>query len=189
MILLELFWVFLLIGAFTFGGGYAMIAMIQQQVVSRGWMSTSQVIDFVAIAESTPGPIAVNMATFVGTQMGGFWGAVCATLGVVLPSFVVILIVARCYQAFRQSRWVQGMMSGLKPAVVGLIASAALSVAIAVFAPEGRNLQIFMMPSTWLWLAVGAAMLWLTLKVKKMHPILIICVCAVVGILAGYLGI
>ena len=104
MIFLELFWVFFLIGAFTFGGGYAMIAMIQQQVVSRGWMETAQIIDFIAIAESTPGPIAVNMATFVGSQMGGVWGAVCATLGIVLPSFVVILIVARCFRAFCASK-------------------------------------------------------------------------------------
>lgn len=189
MILLELFWVFFLIGAFTFGGGYAMIAMIQQQVVSRGWMSTSQIIDFVAIAESTPGPIAVNMATFVGTQMGGFWGAVFATLGVVLPSFVVILIVARCYQAFRRSRLVQGVMSGLKSAVVGLIGGAAVSVAMAIFAPAGLNLQIFTTPATWFWLAVGAAMLVLAFKVKKIHPVVLICICALIGIAAGYLGI
>ena len=189
MIFLELFWVFFLIGAFTFGGGYAMIAMIQQQVVSRGWMQTQQLIDFVAIAESTPGPIAVNMATFVGTRMGGFWGALCATTGVVLPSFIVILIVARCYQAFRKSKWVQGVMSGLKPAVVGLIASAAVSVALAVFAPAGISLQILRTPSTWFWLAVGAGVLLLTCKYKKMHPVVIVCICGVIGIAAGYLGV
>ena len=189
MILLELFWVFFLIGAFTFGGGYAMIAVIQQQVEARGWMQTQQLIDFIAIAESTPGPIAVNMATFVGTQVGGFWGAVCATLGVVLPSFVVILIVARCYQAFRRSKWVQGVMSGLKPAVVGLIGGALVSVAAAVFAPMGWSWQIFADLSTWFWLAVGALMLLLAFKVKKIHPVAIICLCAVIGIAAGYLGI
>lgn len=182
MIFLELFWVFLLIGAFTFGGGYAMVAMIQQQVVSRGWMTTSQVIDFVAIAESTPGPIAVNMATFVGTQMGGFWGAVCATLGVVLPSFIVILIVARCYRAFQQSKWVRGVMSGLKPAVVGLIASAAATTGAAVFAGKGQT-------AAWFWWAVLAVMLAVALKWKKLHPIVIICICAAIGMIAGYLGI
>ena len=189
MILLELFWVFFLVGAFTFGGGYAMIAMIQQQVVQRGWMQTQQVIDFVAVAESTPGPIAVNMATFVGTRMGGFWGALCATAGVVLPSFIVILIVARCYQAFRRSKWVKGLMSGLKPAVVGLIVSAAVSVALAVFAPTGIDLQVLWNPSTWFWLIVGVAMLLLTFKYKKMHPVVIVCICAVIGIAAGFLGI
>lgn len=188
MILLELFWVFFLIGAFTFGGGYAMVAMVQQQVVSRGWMDAAGVIDFVAIAESTPGPIAVNMATFVGAQMGGFWGAVCATLGVILPSFVVILIVARCFRAFCSSKWVQGIMSGLKPAVVGLIGSAAVTVALAVFAPSGVSLKLFGDISTWLWLAVGAGMLTLTFRFKKLHPIIIICIGAAIGIAAGYLG-
>ena len=189
MILLELFYVFFLIGAFTFGGGYAMIAMVQQQVVSRGWMDAESVIDFVAIAESTPGPIAVNMATFVGAEMGGFFGAVCATLGVVLPSFIVILIVARCYQAFRRSKWVQGVMDGLKPAVVGLIGSAVVTVALAVFAPGGLSFGIFSQFSTWFWLAVFAIMLWLSIKFKKLHPIALIGICALIGIITGYFGI
>lgn len=189
MILLELFWVFFLIGAFTFGGGYAMIAMVQQQVVSRGWMEAERVIDFVAIAESTPGPIAVNMATFVGAELGGFWGAACATFGVVLPSFVVILLVARCYQAFRKSKWVQEVMSGLKPAVVGLIGSAAVTVALAVLAPGGVGFGIFAQPSTWFWLAISGGMLIVSLKWEKTHPITIICICALLGIAAGFLGL
>jgi len=189
MILLELFWVFFLIGAFTFGGGYAMIAMVQQQVVSRGWMDAESVIDFVAIAESTPGPIAVNMATFVGAEMGGFVGALCATLGVVLPSFVVILVVARYYQAFRRSKWVQGVMSGLKPTVVGLIGSAALTVALAVFAPDGLSFGIFSQFSTWFWLAVFGVLFAVSCKWKKLHPIVLICISAAVGIAAGFLGL
>ena len=189
MIFLELFWVFFLIGAFTFGGGYAMVAMVQQQVVSRGWMDAQSVIDFVAIAESTPGPIAVNMATFVGAERGGIAGALCATVGVVLPSFIVILVVARCYQAFRRSKWVQGVMSGLKPAVVGLIGSAVVSVAVAVFAPNGINFGILKDVSTWFWLAVSAGILTVSLKWKKLHPIVIVCVCAMIGIGAGFFGI
>ena len=186
MIFLELFYVFFLIGAFTFGGGYAMIAMIQQQVEARGWMNTEELIDFVAIAESTPGPIAVNMATFVGTQMGGIFGAVCATLGVVLPSFIVILIVARCYQAFCKSKWVQAVMSGLKPAVVGLIGAALLTVAGSVFFPQGSALAVREML---LWAAVAVAVFLLSRRYKKLHPIVIICICAVIGIAAGYLGL
>lgn len=182
MIYWELFRVFFLIGAFTFGGGYAMVAMVQQQVVSRGWMDAQSVIDFIAIAESTPGPIAVNMATFVGAEMGGVVGSVCATLGVVLPSFIVILVVARCYEAFRKSKWVQGAMSGLKPAVVGLIASAVASVGAAVFASKAES-------ATWFWWAVTAGMLVLSLRFKKLHPIVIICICAVIGVIAGYMGI
>ena len=181
MILLELFWVFFLIGAFTFGGGYAMVAMVQQQVVTRGWMDAESVIDFVAISESTPGPIAVNMATFVGSRMGGVPGAVCATVGVVLPSFLVILLVARCYTAFRQSKWVQGILSGLKPAVVGLIGSAILTVVVTVITPGPS--------ANWLWAVVVASMLAVTLKFKKLHPIVIICICAAIGIAAGYLGL
>ena len=181
MIYWELFQVFFLIGAFTFGGGYAMIAMVQQQVVNQGWMTAEALIDFIAIAESTPGPIAVNLATFVGAQMGGIPGALCATLGIVLPSFVVILLVARCYTAFRKSKWVQGIMSGLKPAVVGLIGSALVTVALAVFVPgEAAN---------WLWAAVVAVMFFVGIKKPKLHPIVIICICGAVGILAGYLGL
>ena len=182
MIFLELFWVFFLIGAFTFGGGYAMIAMIQQQVVSRGWMTTEALIDFIAIAESTPGPIAVNMATFVGAERGGVFGAVCATLGVVLPSFVVILVVARCFRAFCESKWVKGVMSGLNPAVVGLIASAAVTVGSAAFLGKGTQ-------ETLLWGAVAAVMLGVSIKCKKLHPIVIITLCALIGIAAGFLGL
>ena len=182
MIFLELFWVFFLIGAFTFGGGYAMIAMIQQQVTAHGWMQVEEVIDFVAIAESTPGPIAVNMATFVGARMGGILGAACATLGVVLPSFVVILLVARCFKAFCENKWVKGIMGGLKPAVVGLIATATATVGGAAFIGKGEI-------AFWFWWVVAAVMLTLSIKCKKLHPVVIICICALIGVIAGYLGL
>ena len=102
MICWELFYTFLMIGAFTFGGGYAMLPLIQEQVAARwGDVITHQsMIDFVAVSESTPGPFAINMATYVGSEMGGVFGAFCATLGVVLPSFVIILIVAKCDDKF-----------------------------------------------------------------------------------------
>ena len=93
MMLLQLFWTFLKIGAFTFGGGYAMIPMIQSEVLTHQWISAQQVVDFIAISESTPGPFAVNIATFVGMQTAGFWGAFASTLGVVLPSFLIILLI------------------------------------------------------------------------------------------------
>ena len=186
MIYWELFRVFFLIGAFTFGGGYAMIAMVQQQVVNQGWMTAEALIDFIAIAESTPGPIAVNLATFVGAQMGGVLGSVCATLGIVLPSFVVILIVARCFRAFCGSKWVQGVMSGLKPAVVGLIGSAVVTVALAVFRPNG---EMLLPQSAALWAVVVAVMFYFSQKWKKLHPIVIICICGAIGILTGYLGL
>ena len=117
MIYLELFYTFFMIGAFTFGGGYAMLPLIQEQVGLR-WsdvISQQSMIDFVAVSESTPGPFAINMATYVGSEMGGVFGAFCATLGVVLPSFIIILIVAKCYDKFKENRIVKGCMTGLKP--------------------------------------------------------------------------
>ena len=99
MIFLELFWTFFKLGALTFGGGYAMIPILTDEVLAHGWLTSEQILNFIAVAESTPGPIAINMATFIGASQGGlpgtiasFFGAFCATLGVVLPSFFVILL-------------------------------------------------------------------------------------------------
>ena len=189
MIYLELFYTFLMIGAFTFGGGYAMLPLIQSEVAAR-WghvISEQNMIDFVAVSESTPGPFAVNMATYVGSVMGGPFGSFCATMGVVLPSFVIILIVAKCYDKFRESRAVKGCMSGLKPAVVGLIANAVLTVFMTVFFPAGISLHVFTAPEFYIYAATFAVML--LLAFKKVHPILIICLSAVIGIVAGYLPI
>ena len=123
---LRLFLSMLKIGLFTFGGGYAMIALLENEFVEKKkYIGKEEFLDMVAIAESTPGPIAINSATFVGYRTCGVLGAACATLGVVLPSFIIILIVAKCYDRFRSSRIVTGCMSGLKPAVVGLIGGAA----------------------------------------------------------------
>ena len=187
MIYLELFWTFLTIGAFTFGGGYAMLPLIQEQVALR-WadvISSEAVINFIAVSESTPGPFAINMATYIGSQMGGVFGSFCATLGVVLPSFVIILIVAKCYDRFRKSHVVQGCMSGLKPAVVGLIANAVLGVMLTVFVPAGFTVEIFADLTFYLSAIIFVIMLLLALK--KVHPIVIICLSATLGIAIGYL--
>lgn len=189
MIYLELFWTFFTIGAFTFGGGYAMLPLIQEQVAAR-WgdvISDAAMANFIAVSESTPGPFAINMATYIGSRMGGFPGAVCATLGVVVPSFAVILIVARCYDRFRQSKLVKGCMSGLKPAVVGLIANAFLNVFQTVFFPAGYTLAVFATPAFYVFAGVFALML--LLAFKKVHPIIIICLSAAIGIAVGYMGI
>ena len=177
MIYLELFWTFFLIGAFTFGGGYAMLPLIQIEVVNKGWLSNEAVVNFVAVSESTPGPFAVNMATYVGSEMGGILGAACATLGVVLPSFVIILIVAGCYDRFKSSKLVKGAMSGLKPAVIGMIGTAVLSIGKTVFVQPG------MLVSAGLFAAMAV------LAFRKVHPIIIICISAALGVLAGILGI
>ena len=186
MILLELFWTFFKIGAFTFGGGYAMLPLIQSEVTAKGWIDPAALVDFIAVSESTPGPIAVNMATYIGSELGGIPGAACATLGVVLPSFVIILIVAKCFERFRKSRAVQGAMSGLKPAVVGLISAALLSFVAEVFIPAGWSMAVLKDPATYI--ALGLAGTVCVLAFKKVHPILLICISAAVGILVGYLG-
>ena len=195
MIYLELFLTFLMIGAFTFGGGYAMLPLIQEEVAAKGWIDAAALVDFVAVSESTPGPFAINMATYVGSVVGGetlgVWGSIlgafCATMGVVVPSFVVILIVAKCYDRFRQSRVVKGCMSGLKPAVVGLIGGAIVSVGATVFFPAGWAVSAFTELKTYLAMAICAVMA--VLSFKKVHPIIIICISAAVGIAAGYLGL
>jgi len=185
MILLELFWTFFKIGAFTFGGGYAMLALVQAEVAAHGWMSGEVLVDFIAVSESTPGPFAINMATYVGNIMAGIPGGICATLGVVLPSFIVILAVARCFEKFRKNRVVAGCMSGLKPAVIGMIASALISVGRTVFFPEGFSLEVLKGGAFYVSLAIFA--LCAVLAFRKKHPILIICLSAVLGVAAGYL--
>ena len=185
MILLELFWTFFKIGAFTFGGGYAMLPLIQDAVTEKGWVSTQALVDFVAVSESTPGPFAVNMATYVGAQLCGIPGAACATLGVVLPSFLIILIVARCYQRFQKSALVQGVMAGLKPAVVGMIATALLNVATTVFAPKGWSWALLSAPEFYASALIFGLCAFLAFR--KKHPILIICLSALLGIAAGFL--
>ena len=187
MIYLELFWTFLSIGAFTFGGGYAMLPLIQEQVAAR-WgdvISQEAMINFIAVSESTPGPFAINMATYIGSVMGGPLGSLCATLGVVAPSFVIILIVAKCYDKFRNSRIVKGCMSGLKPAVVGLIGNAVLGVLMTVFFPAGLRLAVFTDITFYIYAAIFAVML--VLAFKKVHPIIIICLSATLGVVVGYL--
>lgn len=192
---LELFLSFFMIGAVTFGGGYAMLPLIEEQVLSR-WnhiIDQSAIVDFIAVSESTPGPFAVNMATYVGSAVGGqeggtffsILGAFCATLGVVLPSFIVILIVAKCYEKFKENRIVKGAMSGLKPAVVGLIGKAVLGVVITVFFSNGISLALFTDTKFYVSLALFAVMT--VLAFKKVHPIIIVCLSAVAGIAAGYL--
>ena len=200
MILLVLFLTFFKIGAFTFGGGYAMLPLIQAEVIKRSWVTEQELIDFIAVSESTPGPFAVNMATFIGSRLGGdfalqsgaistyigsFLGSACATLGVVLPSFIIILIVAKCFEKFKTNSIVKGCMSGLKPATIGLIGSAIVSVGKTVFFSAGLTAVAFSNAGFYVSLAIFAVMC--TLAFKKVHPIAIICLSAAAGIAAGYL--
>ena len=183
MICLELFVTFFKIGLFTIGGGYAMLPLIQTDVQAHGWMTAEELVNFIAVSESTPGPFAVNVSTYIGAELAGLPGAFCATLGVVLPSFLIILLVARFYAAFRSSAIISGAMSGLRPAVIGMIGAAAVSVGQTVFAPDGvQALAGYPLACS---LAIFVLMAFLTHR--KLHPIAIILLSALLGIAAGYL--
>lgn len=131
-VLLDLFLTFLKIGSVSFGGGYAMIPMLTDEVAMHGWLTETELLNFIAVSESTPGPIAVNMATFIGASQGGFLGALLATLGVVLPAFIIILVVASIIKGLLKFAGVQGFLSGVRPVVVGLIISTGILLFLAV---------------------------------------------------------
>lgn len=186
MIYLELFLTFLQIGAISFGGGYAMISPIREQVLMRGWLTEAELLNMIAVAESTPGPIAVNMATFVGSTQGGMLGSFLATLGVVLPSFLIILLIAAVIRSFLKYAPVQAFLSGVRPCVVGLILATSATLFLSTLldfhhagsalTPDWRGLLI-------LAILAAAALLTKKLKKKKPSPILMILLSAVLGML------
>ena len=133
MILLELFWSFLQIGLLSFGGGMASLPLIQNQVVDlHGWITLKTFTDLITIAEMTPGPIGINAATFVGVRIAGIPGSIVATLGCVLPPFIIVFLLAKLYFKYKNSALIQGVLDGIKPAVTALITSAGLTIFILV---------------------------------------------------------
>ncbi|MDO5417317.1 MAG: chromate transporter [Lachnospiraceae bacterium] len=134
MIYLQLFFSFLQVGAFSFGGGYAAMPLIQEQVINHyGWLSVNEFTNLITISEMTPGPIAVNSATFVGLKIAGIGGAVCATLGCILPSCILVSIMAHIYLKYRKMTGLQGILHSLRPAVVSMIAVAGLTILTSAF--------------------------------------------------------
>ena len=181
MILLWLFWEFCKVGLFSVGGGLATIPFLTDMGVRTGWFQHSQLADMIAVSESTPGPMGVNMATYVGYATAGIPGGICATLGLVFPSVVIILIISGFLAKFRQSKAVDSVFYGLRAASVALITSAMLQVArIALMVDTGAALPGIH------WLAVTLAVLVFVLirysPLKKLHPICFIAFSAVVGI-------
>lgn len=132
MIYLKLFLTFLKIGAVSFGGGYVMISLIKEDCLTNGWLTEEELLSFIAVAESTPGPIAVNMATFVGSSIGGIWGALLATFGVVLPSFIIILLTATLLTGLLKYPGVKAALDGIRPAIVGIILATAATIFLSV---------------------------------------------------------
>ena len=189
---LSLYITFAKIGLFTIGGGYAMIPLIQEEIISRSWLSQSELINFIAVSESTPGTFAVNISTYIGSQVcaqygviGQIVGGAFATLGVITPSFIIILLVAKFYQQFKRSTVVSGVMSGLRPTVIGLIAAALINLARAVFFPNGFDLGEITSINFISSLVIYA--ICLVLILKKLHPIFMILIAAAAGLLSGML--
>ncbi len=188
MILLELFYVFFFIGLLTIGGGYAMIPMIKDEVVTRGWMTMEELLNFFAIAESTPGPFAVNTATMVGFSQAGIVGAIVATLSVVLPSFIIILIIAKYITNFLKYKQVKWALDGVKPIVVGLIVGVVLNLIANDVLGLTKILDLFnkslvIETIDYMSLIIMIAMFLLKMKFKKLSPIFMIIISAVLGII------
>jgi len=185
MIYLELFFAFLQIGAFSFGGGYAAMPLIQSQVIDKyGWLSTNDFSDLVTISQMTPGPIAVNMATYVGQEVNGVLGAFIATIGVILPSFLIILLIASILNNFIQNKYVQYFLKGIKAVTVALIL--ATGVTLMLSAIGINNIHDVSMKYTsiiCIIIALVISILYKLIRKKKMNTILFIVLCAIIGII------
>lgn len=178
-LLLDLFISFFKIGLIGFGGGYAIITLLQNELAMRGWLSATEFADIVAVSQMTPGPLAVNAATYIGARVAGFAGAVLATFSVSLPSFILVVIVARFFVKFNNYPAVLSVMSVMRPATAGLIASAMVFFAeMSIFnAPLKTGISVN--PGA----LVTAAVIGLSVKYLKLHPILAVALSAMLGII------
>ncbi len=181
---LELFWMFFKIGLFTFGGGYAMIPLFQQELVGGGYMSSQVLFDFIGISESTPGSVAVNISTFVGMHQLGLLGVLAASLGVILPSFIIISLIASFGSKLLHNKWTNRAFIGLRPVVIGLIISVSLSLIIkTVFPNINFELLIFnFLDINYKGLLILIIVGGLSVFYKKMSPIKIILLSAFLGV-------
>ena len=174
MTLFTLFVSYLKIGFFGFGGGYAMLSLIHSEVVVRNqWLTNGEFSDIVAISQMTPGPIAINSATYIGYEVAGFWGSVVATVAVCLPALTIMMLITRFFLRLRDNRYVQGVVMGMRPVVVGMIASAAL---LLIF-PHSEDGRSFI--DGWSWVIFIGVLL---ASVKRVNPILLIVLSAVAGV-------
>lgn len=193
MILLKLFYEFMKIGLFTVGGGMACVPFLLALSEKTGWYTEAQLLDMIAISESTPGPIGINMATYTGYTVEGIVGAVIATLGIVIPTVILVLCIAKFLESFKDNKYVLGAMYGLRPASTGLIAAAGVSVAVLSLvntdAFMAREWASVVEPKS---IVLAAILLILTNKVKKtknLHPVFYIAASAVVGIVFHFADI
>ena len=186
MIYLKLFLTFLEIGAVSFGGGYAMISFISEKAIANCWLTEEELLNMIAVSESTPGPIAVNMATYVGSTQGGILGSVLATLGVILPSFIIILIVSALLKRFLEYKGVASFLKGVRPAVVGLIVATAstmlLSLMFGIKDFTFLKISVDLKSLVILFAIIAIALIYKKMFKKKPSPIKLILVSAILGI-------
>lgn len=186
MIYLKLFLTFLQIGAVSFGGGYGMISMIREKVLLNEWLTEEELLNMIAVSESTPGPIAVNMATFIGSAQGGIFGSLCATIGVILPAFVIILIIASLIRNFLKYAGVKAFLNGVRPCVVGLILATGLTMLAGTlfdFSTIESIPNIDVRGIIILALVIAIATAYKKFRSKKPSPIIMILISAGLGML------
>lgn len=178
MIYLQLFISYLKIGFFGFGGGYAMLSLIQNEVVvQNAWMTNAEFTDIVAISQMTPGPIAINSATYVGYTVAGFWGSVVATVSVCLPALTLMILITKFFLILKDNRYVKGLIAGMRPVVIGMIGAAAL---LLMFPSSNEGASFI---DGWSWALFIAAMI---AAYRKVNPILLIVLSAAIGIMIYY---
>jgi len=184
--MLELFLVFLKIGAVSFGGGYGMISLIKEECLSREWLTEAELLNFIAVSESTPGPIAVNMATFIGSSQYGLLGSILATIGVVLPSFIIILIIVSLIRGLLKYAGVKAFISGVNPAVIGLVLATSITLLLSVvFGITSINNEIIFEYKNIIILAsiILFNLIFKKIFKKKLSPILLIVFSGILGII------
>ena len=192
MIYLYLFLEFFKVGLFTFGGGYAMIPLIKEVVLSHGWMDEEHFIDMIGLSEVTPGPIAVNMATFVGNEQGGILGSVLATIGVVLPAFIIMLLISILLKKFMKNKYVQSSLKGIKSVAIALITSSAIILLSDVLFPYSYANGSFTVSfnidliKIFVLIIAGYFLLRIIFK-KKISPIFVILMSAGIGLIYYYI--
>jgi chromate transporter len=183
MIYLEIFWCYFQIGLFSIGGGHAALPVVQSMVVDqRGWLTMADFIDMITISEIAPGALAINTATYVGVTMGGFWGGIIATLGCMLPSFIIVLTLAYLYNKYSQLVAVSGALDGIRPAVTALIGVSGLSIMLLTLFDTTILAEIKNIDYTALAIALICLVI---LRWKKLNPVLVILGAGVLG-LFGY---
>lgn len=183
MKIFELFIVFFKIGLLTFGGGYAMIPMIEAEALSRGWITEEMLYNFLAISESTPGSFAVNISTFVGNNVGGVLGSIMATLGVILPSFIIILIIFQFYKKFITNKYVKYVLFGLRAVVVGLILGVAINLVSTQFINNVNETLSFNYVNFIIFgILFLSQVLYKFIFKRKMNPIILIVLSAIIGL-------